>query len=288
MSPGTLIGECEVVRELGRGSVGVVYEARHPRLGRVALKVLRRELLRDAEMVSRFFTEAVALGRIGHDHIVRVLEEGLSADGQHYYAMELLEGQTLAQRLDRTGALPVREVLGLGVQVADALVAAHAAGVIHRDLKPDNLFLVRRDDGASHVKVLDFGLAKLQAAHPAQQHRTRTGSMIGSPLYMSPEQCKPRLGPVGERSDIYMLGIVLYEMTTGTAPFNAANLVNLTLMHLLQPFPALRAQRPDAPAGLESLLCRACAKAPADRPASMAVVKSELSALLQEAPGPVV
>jgi serine/threonine-protein kinase len=283
-----VIGGCEVIRELGRGSVGMVYEAQHARLGRVALKVLRRELLRDAEMVSRFFTEAVALGRIGHDHIVRVLDDGVAADGQHYYVMELLEGETLAQRLDRTGALPVSEVLRLGMQVASALAAAHTAGVIHRDLKPDNLFLVRRDDGASHLKVLDFGLAKLQAAHPAQQHRTRTGSMIGSPLYMSPEQCKPRLGPVGERSDIYMLGIILFEMTTGSAPFNAANLVNLTLMHLTQPLPALRAQRPDAPAGLESLLVRACAKAPADRPASMDVVRAELAALLRESQVPVV
>jgi serine/threonine-protein kinase len=282
--PGDIVGHYEVLEELGRGAVGVVYSARHRTLGRKdAIKVLRRERVQDAEQASRFFTEAVALSRSGHDHIVSVLDYGVAEGGDSYYVMELLDGETLGARVRREGALPIAEVVHIGRQLTVALAVAHGAGVIHRDLKPENVFLCRRGPDRSYVKVLDFGMAKLLQAPVTPHALTRSGTVLGTPLYMSPEQCQGKRDRIDHRSDIYALGIILFELLAGTPPFLAANMTDLMVLHLTGALPPLRERRPEVPAELEALIGRLCAKEQARRPASMDEVGAALGMCL---PGP--
>jgi serine/threonine-protein kinase len=278
--PGVLIGNYQVEELLGQGACGVVHVARHVHLGRrVALKVLRGELQADEEAVQRFLGEAVTLSRLGHEHIVSIFDYGVCEGGESYYVMELLEGETLRGLLRRQGPLPLRDVLEIGLQISLALEAAHAAGVIHRDVKPENVFLVQRPAGP-FVKVLDFGLAKvLQSAD--QQWLTRTGTVLGTPIYMSPEQGSGRREMTDHRTDIYSLGIILYELATGVPPFRGPNATSIMLMHVAKPLPKLREARPDAPEELEALVERACAKSRDERFPTMSALKDAVRALLE-------
>jgi serine/threonine protein kinase len=280
IQPGVLIGNYQVEELLGQGACGVVHVARHVHLGRrVALKVLRGELQADEEAVQRFLGEAVTLSRLGHEHIVSVFDYGVCEGGESYYVMELLEGETLRGLLRRQGPLPLRAVLEIGLQISLALEAAHAAGVIHRDVKPENVFLVQRPSGP-FVKVLDFGLAKvLQSAD--QQWLTRTGTVLGTPIYMSPEQGSGRREMTDHRTDIYSLGIILYELATGVPPFRGPNATSIMLMHVAKPLPKLREARPDAPEELEALVERACAKSRDDRYPTMSALKAAVRQLLE-------
>src|SRR4029078_4937150 len=191
---GQTFGNYRVTQLIGEGGMGVVYLAEHPRIGRrAAVKVLRAGLTDNPEITKRFFNEARAPNATRHPGIVEVFDCGTLPSGLSYIVMELLEGENLAARLRRVGMMPIEDARRIAVQTASALAAAHAAGIVHRDLKPDNLYLVPddRDASAELVNVLDFGIAKLsQAGSNTSSVRTRTGSVMGTPAYMSPEQCR--------------------------------------------------------------------------------------------------
>ena len=211
---GQTLGAYTIERELGRGGMGAVYLAVHAMLGRkAAVKLLRPELSRDPSTVQRFFTEARAASAIKHPSIVEIYDFGVAPDGAAYIVMELLDGESLATRLARLGRLPVATALVFARQIATALAAAHRAGIVHRDLKPDNAFLVADPEvaGGERVKLLDFGIAKLTGDGGVAH--TTTGAIMGTPHYMSPEQCEGSRA-VDHRADLYSLGCMLFQMIT--------------------------------------------------------------------------
>src|SRR5256885_5201957 len=193
--------------------MGAVYMARHPLIDRrVAVKVLRPEYAQDRTLVQRVFNEARAANAIRHPNIIEVHDVGLLPDGLPYLMMELLEGEPLARRIARLGRMSVSEAMEVARQAASALAAAHAKGIVHRDLKPDNIFLAVNPGEPTRVKVLDFGIAKLRREMSAASYETGAGAILGTPPYMSPEQCRGVSANVDHRADVYALGIILYEM----------------------------------------------------------------------------
>ncbi len=275
LAPGTVVeGRYRVESLLGSGGMGAVYEATHLLLDhRVALKCLHAGFARDPLVVERFKREARAATSIGHDHIVDVTDMGDLPDGAPYLVMELLAGESLGQRLER-GPLSIGLAVRIAVQVADALEAAHDKGIVHRDLKPDNIFLVARRDGAVFVKVLDFGISKMRADDTSAS-LTQTGMAIGTPSYMSPEQAQG-LRSVDHRTDIYALGVILYQMLTGALPFRAPTYPMLLLQIVSgTPMPMSR-HRLDLPEDLEALVHRTFAREAEDRPQRMRELESAL------------
>ena len=240
---GTRFGNYRSISLLGEGGMGAVYLAEHPEIGRrVAVKVLHTDLTRDPQLLTRFLNEARAANAIHHPNIIEILDSGTTDGGMPYLVMELLEGETLAARVRRLGKLSLAEALDIAYQTASAVGAAHRKNIVHRDLKPDNLFIIadHSNPGRERVKVLDFGIAKLQAkTAPGMMVQTRTGTVMGTPAYMSPEQC---LGnrELDARSDIYSLGIILYEMLCGRTPYVSTGFGELLDMHLHAPFPPPR------------------------------------------------
>ncbi len=246
-----LDGRYRIEDVLGEGGLGVVYRAQHLGLGRpVALKVLHRALGMLEEIDRRFAREAKVLSTLSHPNIVAVSDFG-AADGVSYLAMELLEGVTLADELDE-GPLDPDRAVRIAEQMLDALAYAHSRGVLHRDLKPGNVFLVAQPDGGLHVKLLDFGLAKMgdpDADGPPKPTLTRLGTILGTPSYMSPEQATST--PADARSDVYSMGIVLYEMLAGRPPFREDNRHDTIRAHLVQDVPAPESFRPGLVLGAE-------------------------------------
>jgi len=232
---GVTIGNYQVKAKLGAGGMGSVYLAEHPLIGKqVALKVLHAELSANQDVITRFFNEARAVNDIKHPNIVDIIDFGmLSQQGQNfvYFIMELIEGPSLAELLRREPSLPPERAFGIAWQICDALGASHAMGIVHRDLKPDNVMLIQRGRMRDFVKVLDFGIAKL-TGNPGS-HQTRTGVIMGTPAYMSPEQCEGR-GNIDHRTDIYALGILLYRMLTGHVPFVGEGYGEVLVQHLTQ------------------------------------------------------
>jgi serine/threonine-protein kinase len=269
---GTKVNNYELVSLLGEGGMGAVYVAQHPFLGRkAAIKVLRPELAQDTQLVGRFMNEARAANAIGHPNIIDVMDVGLLPDGLPYMLMELLRGETLAKRLSR-GRLAVPAAITVARQTASALAAAHEKGIVHRDLKPENLFLLTdtTHPGGERVKVLDFGIAKLRGDSLRSSVKTRAGSIMGTPMYMSPEQCRGIADEIDHRSDIYALGIILYEMVVGEPPFASEGVGDVLVKHLLEP-PVPPSQRnPEVPPALEQTILRALAKTRDERFATMA------------------
>jgi serine/threonine-protein kinase len=257
--------------------MGTVYLAEHPMIGkRVAVKMLRPDLGTDPGLVSRFFQEAKAVNEIRHPNIVDISDFGHTQDGIVYFVMELLEGQSLRERLS-AGPMPIDQAVTTARQVIDALAAAHRMGIIHRDLKPDNIFLVAdaQVPGGFRSKLFDFGVAKLLGDKQKQVgHKTIDGAVVGTPFYMSPEQALCQ--DVGAAADIYAMGVVMYEMLTGTVPFRAEQLVILLNAILKQPAPLPSRIRPETPPWLDRLVLRCLEKDPEARPRSM----EELSAVL--------
>ena len=237
---GQTIGNYLVTQKLGEGGMGSVYLAEHPSIGKkVALKVLHSEFSTNQEVAARFFHEAKAVNDIGHPNIVDIVDFGIIQAGTGreqlvYFIMEYLAGLTLSQLIRAEAPLPPERALTIALQVADALAASHKCGIVHRDLKPDNIILMQRGRERDFVKLLDFGIAKLTGGSAMGSHRTRTGIVMGTPAYMSPEQCEGR-DSVDQRTDIYALGIVMYEMLTGRVPFVGSGYGEILVQHLTQP-----------------------------------------------------
>ncbi len=230
---GRTVGNYVVKQKIGEGGMGAVYLAEHPRIHRqVAIKVLLPEYSKNSEVVARFFNEAKAANEIRNEHIIDILDFGELDDSGSYIVMEWLDGKPLTASLG--GPMPSSRAVHIARGIGRALSAAHAHGIVHRDLKPDNIFLITRQDDLDFVKVLDFGIAKLMSSPTSVSAdvKTKTGALIGTPSYMSPEQC--RGAPVDHRTDIYALGVLLYQMLSGRLPFNAEGLGELLLQHMTQ------------------------------------------------------
>ena len=280
MEPGTLFDyRYRIVRQLAEGGMGVVFEAEHQHTHRrVAIKCLHPEMTRSKEVVARFQREATAAAAIGNEHIIDVLDMARRDDGSFYMVLEFLQGRDLATALHEDGPFTVRRAIHVLSQVCVALEAAHQKGIVHRDLKPENLFLITRDSDPDYVKVLDFGISKFRddegdAAAPL----TRTGSMMGTPHYMAPEQIQSTRD-VDQRADIFALGVIAHELLCGTLPFYDSSVHLLIYRIRALPPASLAEARPDLPPALVGLVERMLAKAPGDRFQDCAEVRDALTA----------
>jgi eukaryotic-like serine/threonine-protein kinase len=280
---GRTIGSYTLVEKLGQGGMGEVYLAEHRRIGRrAAIKFLLPALSQDADVVTRFFNEARAASVIKHPGIVEIYDCEV-VDEQAYIVMEYLEGESLAATLRRTGALASEPIAiaAIAGQIASALAAAHRKEIIHRDLKPENVFLAVEESTRAPfvVKILDFGIAKLTAPGGGGSN-TRTGGLLGTPVYMSPEQCRG-LSTIDRRADIYALGCVMFELATGRHVFVKEASGDLLVAHIIETPPRISAFRPDIPSWMDDLVARMLAKGPDDRPSSMDEIVSAMESFLQ-------
>ncbi|MBX7097403.1 MAG: protein kinase [Myxococcaceae bacterium] len=274
---GRELGDYTVLARLGEGGMGVIYEGEQRLIHKkVAIKVLNAELSQSMDEVRRLLDEARAVNAIGHRGIVDIFSAGTLPEGAPYLVMELLAGQSLEARLKAQGPLPVLEALELMIEILDALGAAHAVGIVHRDLKPSNVMVVTPAHGAAYTKLLDFGLAKRHATRP-DDNLTRAGSVMGTPTYMAPEQC--RAEPCVPQTDLYAAGVMLFELISGRAPFQAENLFDLMALHVKGARPSLRASVGAVPPELDALVRSMMAKVPAERPSSAAQVRDALIAI---------
>jgi hypothetical protein len=285
MVEGTQIGAYRVLQQIGEGGMGSVWIAEHITLGRrAALKVLHPAFSNRPDIVTRFFNEARAATAISDPGIVQIFDFGEHVDGSAYIVMELLDGEPLDRRLTREGTLALHDALRLMRQVAGTLGAAHARGIVHRDLKPENVYIVRDPEvpGGERAKVLDFGIAKL-VGDPGVGVKTQTAAVMGTPSFMSPEQCRGA-GEVDQRSDVYALGCVLFALVTGRPPFQAAGVGDVIAMHLREPAPAPSQLRPGIPPAFDQLVLRCLAKVPAQRFATAGELAIAMGALLGSSP----
>ncbi len=281
---GKIISErYRVLERIGRGGFGAVYKVQHIRLDKtLALKVLFEHTHQNPRMIKRFEREARATCRIGHDNIVEITDFARDRRVGYYFVMEHLVGETLAERLRKLGPMPGARIIHIACQIADALAATHAKGIVHRDLKPDNIFLVRKRNEESFVKILDFGIAAMGDLEDQMPRLTRHGAMLGTPAYMSPEQAEGK--PPDHRSDIYSLGIILYEMATGQVPYrNAASMAVLEMHRSTDPVPPRQA-RPDLniPPSLERVTLRSLRKLVSQRYQSMREIYNDLVNVSQQ------
>jgi serine/threonine-protein kinase len=266
LASGTMVGEYRVEGKLGEGGFGAVYRAVHPLIGKTAaIKVLSRQWSSNPQMVSRFIAEARAVNQIRHKNIIDIFAFGALPDGRQYYVMELLDGQPFDAFLKARGRLAPEVALPILRSVARALDAAHAQGIVHRDLKPENVFLVFDDDGTVQPKLLDFGIAKL-LGESSGGHKTRTGAPLGTPNYMSPEQCHGKA--VDKRTDVYSLGVMTHEVLTGRLPFDGESLMDILVKHMTVQPPPMSAHCPELPPGLDSPVLQMLEKDAQNRPAS--------------------
>jgi serine/threonine-protein kinase len=269
---GTVVdGRYRIEQRIGEGGMGVVYRATHVVLRKpFALKLIRGDQATDPSIVERFVREARAASGIGHPNIVNINDFGTMADGSVYLAMEYLNGVTLAQAMS-AGPIPFARAISIFIQIAGALEAAHEQGIVHRDLKPENIFLLRESNEHEFVKVLDFGIAKVKNA---AAKITRTGLVFGTPHYMSPEQAAGQ--PVDHRSDIYSLGVIMYQVLAGELPFTAETLMALMTKHMFEPAPSLRDLGYEVPSALDALVGRCLQKKPELRHSSMRELEADL------------
>lgn len=269
LEAGAEVGEYVVEGMLGKGAFGSVYRAVHPMIGKlVAIKVLNLKYSADPEMASRFVSEARAVNRIGHEGIVDIFGFGELPDGRKYYVMAALDGVTLYDYLSEHGRISVEETIHILGGVAEALDAAHATGVTHRDLKPGNIFLVRTADEGWRPKLLDFGVAKLMDEETPRAHKTETGAALGTPAYMSPEQCRGR--DVDHRSDVYAFGVVAFQMLTGQLPFDSDSVFAIMNGHVFEPPPPPREIVPELSEEVSAAVLWLLEKEPDARPQTLA------------------
>lgn len=266
---------------LGLGGMSIVYKATHKLMNRtVAIKMLKRKMLEEVMLLERFKVEAQAASSLNHQNIITIYDFGVTSDSEPYLVMDCLEGESLKDEIDAKGALPVSRAVSIFKQICDGLDAAHKKGIIHRDLKPANVVLLENDDGSVHVKLVDFGIAKVlpQEGQQAQQ-LTQTGEVFGSPIYMSPEQC---LGKVLDtRSDLYGLGCLMYETLTGKPPFLGTSFLETMNKHVGETPKPMSEIAPNAniPAELEAIVLQCMAKVPEERFTSAGELRDHLSAL---------
>ncbi|HEV2915956.1 MAG TPA: serine/threonine-protein kinase [Pyrinomonadaceae bacterium] len=281
----TLDGKYRLVERLGKGGMGTVYRATHLLIDRpVAIKVLNPHFVEDEEAQERFRREARAAGRLQHQNVAAVTDFGRTEDGLVYIVMELLEGRSLRDVLAREAPLDAARAVSLMLQISAAVAAAHEAKVIHRDLKPGNIFVVQRKHAPPVVKVLDFGIAKLaaDAIEDDEEHEqtlTKVGVMIGTPRYMSPEQCDG--GKLTPASDVYSLGIILYEMLTGTTPFSGSTALAIAMKHSSETPRPPREFVSTIPPQLEDVVLHALEKQPGNRPSDAGAFRRELYAMAE-------
>jgi len=261
-----LADKYRVVRQIGRGGMGVVYEAEHVGLGkRVAVKLMLEKYADDHEAIARFQREALAASRIGNPHIIDVSDIGTAPDGRSFVVMELLNGMPLSRVIELTGPLPAWRAIQIMRQVLRAVGAAHAKGIVHRDLKPDNIFIISQDEHHDFVKLLDFGISKVMDPDEqiAMTKLTTTGVVMGTPLYMAPEQAMGH--PIDHQADVYACGVILYEMLAGHPPFEGNTYAVLVAKLLTAPPPPLAEVRPGLPPALVRATHHALEKEPANR-----------------------
>lgn len=276
---GKTVGSYKIIGELGEGGMGAVYLAEHTLMGKqAAVKVLLPRYCAVPEVVRRFFNEAKSASMIKHPGIVDVYDFGNQEDGSAFIVMELLEGEELSDLLSRESRISSRKVALLGRQMAKALAAAHELGIVHRDLKPDNIFLEPDPaaTGGVRPKILDFGIAKLGDDLSDSSIKTQTGAIMGTPVYMSPEQCTGA-GGVDHRSDIYSLGCIMYQMACGRPPFVKVGAGALIAAHIGEAPTAPSAYEPSIDANLESIIMSTLAKSPDGRPQTMDALANVLA-----------
>src|SRR3954469_6693390 len=278
----TLIGQYRIVRKIGAGGMGLVYLGEHTLLHRrAAIKTLLPMVTANKEIVERFFNEARATSTISDPGVIQIFDFGYHVDGTAYIVMELLEGEALSARLARLGKLALGDALRFARQITGSLAAAHARDIVHRDLKPENIFLVRDSEaqGGERTKIIDFGICKVGAGDPLL---TEVGVMIGTPVYMSPEQCRGS-GEVDARSDVYAFGCLLFHMLTGRPPFVGEASGDLVVAHLEQEPPPPSQFAPELPPVVDALVLRCLAKSPDERFASMLALQAAIGALVVDA-----
>jgi serine/threonine-protein kinase len=273
-----LANRYKVSRCIGVGGFGTVYEAEDTKIHkRVAVKILARDLIGDTAMVTRFRKEAEAASKVGHENIIDITDFDRTADGHYFMVMEYLEGTDLGTVIREGEKLSLPRILGIMIQVCKALNAAHEKGIIHRDLKPGNIFLHARGSKIDFVKLLDFGISKFMEVDDQSSRLTRTGQIIGTPLYMSPEQA---LGEdkLDHRVDVYSLGVIMYELITGQPPFTAVNYLGIIAQHASDPPTPPSRVRPDMeiPVTVELIILKAMAKRPEDRFSTMGEMEAAL------------
>ncbi|HEX6243330.1 MAG TPA: serine/threonine-protein kinase [Polyangiales bacterium] len=277
----TIGGKYTILERIGVGGMGNVYKASQAGLSRhVAVKILKTELTRDADTVARFSREATAMSLLTHANTTRVYDFGQTEDGLLYLVMEYLEGQLITQRVAQHGPLPIIETLRIAEQILRSLAEAHTKGLVHRDLKPDNIFIAKAEGHhAPIVKVLDFGIAKVVAPdRRMDQFETQAGTVFGTPRYMSPEQAQG--APLDQRSDLYSVGALLYQMLTGRAPFTDDDAVVVMAKHIqeLPELPSKVVPERHIPDSLEAVVMKAMAKSPAERFQTAAEFEAALEA----------
>ncbi len=279
MSVGMQVGAYRILEQIGEGGMGTVWVAEHMTIGRkAAVKMLHGEYSNRQEIVQRFFNEARAATQISDPGIVQIFDFGTTPEGRAYIVMELLDGEALDRRVQRTGKLAVHDALRIMRQVASTLGAAHARGIVHRDLKPENIYMVRDPEvpGGERAKILDFGIAKLSDNAGV---KTQTNAIMGTPQYMSPEQCRGS-GGIDARSDVYALGCVFFALVTGQPPFMAEGHGELIVMHIQQPAPLLSSRAPHVPAAVDAVVARCLAKSVDERYATATELAQAIGMLI--------
>jgi DNA-binding NarL/FixJ family response regulator len=269
----TFADRYEIISRVGNGGMSVVYKAKHKLLGRlVAIKLLDPLLTSDLINARRFREEALASSLLSHPNLINVIDFGLSENGEPYLIMDYLSGKSLSELIRQCGTVPVERALNIFIQVCDGLAHAHKQGVIHRDLKPSNIMLLH-GESAETVKIIDFGIAKM-LSNPKRQHLTQDNEVLGSPTYMSPEQCTS--SPLDERSDIYSLGCTIYEALTGDVPLLGKTSLDTMTMHIEKEPAPMSLRKPSVPKGLDHIVMKALRKEPATRYQTMDEFKEEL------------
>ena len=277
-----LLGRYQITRRIGQGGMGAVYEATHKLIGkRVAVKVLLDKYAQKSQVVARLEQEARLASSIGHENIIDITDFGQTGDGRTFVVMEFLEGESLGAALAREGRMDEQRAIDIGYQIASALAAAHQKGVIHRDVKPDNVFLLERR-GKDYVKVVDFGISKSirpgEGADSESPRLTQTGMVLGTPLYMSPEQARGD-EELDHRIDIYALGVILYELVTGEVPFKGSNYLSIISQVINEEPTPPRDLRPELSSELESVIMKALSKNRGERYQTMEEIAEDLAAL---------
>jgi serine/threonine-protein kinase len=284
IQPGTVLdGKYSIVRQVGAGGMGAVYEATHTTIGRrVAIKTLHLVYATDEQLVERFHREAQMAGSIGHDNICEVTDIGTAEDGSPYLVMPLLAGGPLADLVGDGQRLPIPRLIDIVAQTLSALQAAHEAKIVHRDLKPDNIFVTKIGDRKDFVKLLDFGISKLLDQDAVLQ-LTQTGTVLGTPFYMAPEQAKGAK-EIDHRVDLYAIGVILYEAITGQRPFEGDTYNEIMYKIIAEPFPQPRQLNDQVPPQLEQIVLKAMAREPEERFQSAAEMRKALASAVAATP----